>query len=131
LLTTISGAVPAKVLVCDDEEVLRSLIRATLEADFQIVESTSGDATLEKARAERPDLIVLDMMMPGTSGLDVLRQLRSDPELGSIPVLMLTARTQRSDREAATSAGADRFLAKPFSPIALAEIVSELVGDSR
>jgi CheY-like chemotaxis protein len=125
------SAVPAKVLVCDDEEVLRSLIRATLEADFEIVESTSGDATLELARAERPDLILLDMMMPGTSGLEVLRQLRADLELRSIPVVMLTARTQRSDREAATSAGADRFLAKPFSPIELAGIVSELVNGPR
>jgi CheY-like chemotaxis protein len=118
----------AKVLVCDDEEVLRSLIRATLEADFEIVEVTSGDATVEQARAERPDLIVLDMMMPGTSGLHVLDELRADPELGSIPVLMLTARTQRSDREAALNAGADRFLAKPFSPIELAELVTELVS---
>jgi len=121
----------AKVLVCDDEEVLRSLIRATLEADFAIVESINGDATLDQARAERPDLIVLDMMMPGTSGLDVLRELRADPELRSIPVLMLTARAQRSDREAAANAGADRFLAKPFSPIELAEIVTELVEGSR
>jgi len=118
-----------KVLVCDDEEVLRSLIRATLEGDFEIVEATSGDATLGKARAERPDLIVLDMMMPGTSGLDVLNELRSDPELASIPVLMLTARTQRSDRDAALNAGADRFLAKPFSPIELAGVVTELVAE--
>lgn len=118
-----------KVLVCDDEEVLRSLIRATLEGDFEIVEVTSGDATLEKARAERPDLIVLDMMMPGTSGLDVLNELRSEPELASIPVLMLTARTQRSDRDAALNAGADRFLAKPFSPIELAGVVTELVAE--
>jgi len=118
----------AKVLVCDDEEVLRSLIRATLEADFEIVEVMTGDATVEQARTERPDLIVLDMMMPGTSGLDVLDELRADPELASIPVLMLTARTQRSDREAALNAGADRFLAKPFSPIELAELVTELVS---
>ena len=115
--------------MCDDEEVLRSLIRATLEGDFEIVEVTSGDATLEKARAERPDLIVLDMMMPGTSGLDVLNELRSEPELASIPVLMLTARTQRSDRDAALNAGADRFLAKPFSPIELAGVVTELVAE--
>jgi CheY-like chemotaxis protein len=118
-----------KVLVCDDEEVLRSLIRATLEGDFEIVEVTSGDTTLERARAERPDLIVLDMMMPGTSGLDVLNELRSDPELGSIPVLMLTARTQRSDRDAALNAGADRFLAKPFSPIELVGVVTELLAE--
>jgi DNA-binding response OmpR family regulator len=118
-----------KVLVCDDEAVMRALIRATLEADFEIVEVTSGDATLERTRAERPDLIVLDMMMPGTSGLDVLSELRGDSDLASIPVLMLTARTQSSDRDAALRAGADRFLAKPFSPIELAGIVGELVSE--
>ena len=108
---------------------MRALIRATLEADFEIVEVTSGDATLERTRAERPDLIVLDMMMPGTSGLDVLSELRGDSDLASIPVLMLTARTQSSDRDAALRAGADRFLAKPFSPIELAGIVGELVSE--
>jgi CheY-like chemotaxis protein len=126
LLTTISGAVPAKVLVCDDEEVLRSLIRATLEADFQIVESTRGDATLETARAERPDLIVLDMMMPGTSGLDVLAALREEPGTGHTPVVVITAWTHA--QQEALAAGAQRFVSKPFDPDELKAIVDELLA---
>jgi len=77
----------------------------------------------------RPDLILLDMMMPGQSGLEVLAELRRDPELRGIPVLMLTARAQLTDREAAHLAGADRFLAKPFSPLELDGVVKELLGN--
>jgi DNA-binding response OmpR family regulator len=69
---------------------------------------------------------VLDMMMPGRSGLDVLSELRADPTLAGTPVLMLTARTQAADREAIVAAGADRFLAKPFSPAELEALVAEL-----
>ena len=119
----------ATVLVCDDEEVLRVLIRATLDGGvYTVVEATNGEEALEQARRVRPDVILLDMMMPGRSGLDVLTEIRSDPELGETPVLMLTARTQVNDREAAARAGADRFLAKPFSPLELLGVVDELVG---
>lgn len=115
------------VLVCDDEEVLRVLIAAALGNDYELVEARDGDEVLARARAERPDLIILDMMMPGRSGLDVLPELRSDPDLGPTPVVMLTARTQAADREAAAVAGADRFLAKPFSPLELSRVVAELL----
>jgi CheY-like chemotaxis protein len=115
------------VLVCDDEAVLRSLIGAALGSDYDLLEARDGDEVLEQARARRPDLIILDMMMPGKSGLDVLPELRSHPELASTPVVMLTARTQAADRDAAASAGADRFLAKPFSPLELS-LVAELLG---
>jgi CheY-like chemotaxis protein len=113
--------------VCDDEEVLRTLIGAALGDAYALVEAKDGDEALERARTEQPDLIILDMMMPGRSGLDLLPQLRSDPDVGATPVVMLTARTQVADREAAAAAGADRFLAKPFSPIELSRIVAELL----
>ena len=117
---------PTTVLVCDDEDVLRALVRATLDGgDYAIVEARDGDEALARALAERPDLILLDMMMPGRSGLDVLAELRRDPELAKTPVIMLTARTQASDREAADRAGANRYLAKPFSPLELASLVEE------
>lgn len=119
---------PTKVLVCDDEFVLRTLIKAALEPrGFAIVEAADGDEAIELVRLERPDVVVLDLMMPGRSGLDVLTELRSDAELSSTRVLMLSARTQLADREAAASAGADRFLAKPFSPLELASVIDELV----
>jgi len=119
---------PNTVLVCDDEEVLRALVRATLDdGAYRVIEAEDGDQSLELAREARPDLIVLDMMMPGRSGLDVLREVRSDPELAATPVVMLTARARVSDRDAALTAGADRYLAKPFSPLELISVVEELV----
>ena len=120
----------ATILVCDNEENLRSLIRATLDA-YRVVEARDGDQSVEVARAERPDLILLDMMMPGRSGLEVLEELRGDPQLSSTPVLMLTARAQAADRAAASAAGADAFLAKPFSPAQLAVLVDDLLDGRR
>lgn len=119
----------ATILVCDNEEPLRALIRATLDSDdYRVVEARDGDESLELAHSARPDLIVLDVMMPGRSGLEVLRELRDDPKLARTPVIMLTARAQGADREAAEAGGADRFLAKPFSPARLAELVDDLLG---
>jgi CheY-like chemotaxis protein len=118
-----------RVLICDNEEILRALIRATLEAGtYELVEARDGDEAIRIARGERPDVIVLDMMMPGRSGLDVLAELRADDDLASTPVVMLTARARAADREAALAAGADFFLPKPFSPAALAAAVEGLVA---
>src|SRR5256885_14470655 len=87
------------VLVCDDEQVLRALVRATLgTSPCELVEARDGDEALEQARRHRPDLILLDTMMPGRSGIDVLAELRADPELCGTPVIMLSARTQLGDR---------------------------------
>jgi two-component system phosphate regulon response regulator PhoB len=116
------------VLVCDNEEALRALVAATLEgAGYELVEARDGEQALAQARAVHPDLILLDMMMPVHTGLEVLAELRADPELADTPVVMLTARVQLTDREAALEAGADRFLAKPFSPLQLADVVAELL----
>lgn len=118
------------ILVCDNEEVLRGLVRASLDGNgYRLVEARDGDEAVEQARLVRPDLILLDMMMPGRTGLEVLAELRTDPELQAIPVVMLTARAQVTDREAASFAGADRFLAKPFSPLELNCLVKELLGN--
>ncbi|MGH2922086.1 MAG: response regulator, partial [Gaiellaceae bacterium] len=75
-----------------------------------------------------PDLIVLDMMMPGRTGLEVLGELRTESRFAETPVIMLTARAQAALREAAAEAGASRFLPKPFSPLALASLVEELLN---
>ena len=119
----------ATVLICDDEDVLRALVRATLDGGtHSIVEACDGEEALEQARRVHPDVILLDMMMPGKSGVDVLAELRRDPAVAETPVIMLTARTQAADREAAALVGATRFLAKPFSPSELAASVDELVS---
>jgi CheY-like chemotaxis protein len=120
---------PATILVCDDEAVLRALVRASLDDHgYAIVEARDGDQALELARAERPDLIVIDMMMPGRSGTEVVAEIRADEELRTTPIVMLTARAQVTDRAAALAAGVDRFLAKPFSPLELAETIEELLA---
>jgi DNA-binding response OmpR family regulator len=122
------AAVAARILVCDNEEPIRALVRAALGGDYEVLEARDGDESLELVRRERPELIVLDMMMPGRSGLDVLAELRGDAVASHTPVIMLTARTQVSDHDAATEAGADRFVGKPFSPAALADLVDELLA---
>jgi CheY-like chemotaxis protein len=119
---------PYTVLVCDDEDVLRALVRATLDGGaYAVIEARDGDEAIALARAARPDVIVLDMMMPGRTGLEVLAELREDRDLAGVPVVMLTARTQLSDRQAAAAKGVDAFLAKPFSPLELLAIVDELL----
>jgi len=119
---------PPRVLVCDNEEALRALVRGALDlGDYEIVEARDGDESLDLARSCDPDLIVLDMMMPGRTGLEVLAELRRDARYSETPVIMLTARTQAQDRQAAVDAGVSRFLPKPFSPLELASVVEELL----
>jgi CheY-like chemotaxis protein len=121
-----------KLLVCDDEEVLRQLLRATFESEgYDVLEARDGLEGVARARENRPDLIVIDMMMPGGSGLHALRELRQDASLRQTPVIMLTARAQLADRRAAAAAGADYYLAKPFSPLRLAELAGELLEHAR
>jgi DNA-binding response OmpR family regulator len=116
------------ILVCDDEDVLRALVRASLDnGAYRIVEAANGDEALALAQSEQPDLIVIDMMMPGRTGVEVVAELRKDETLTGTPVIMLTARAQVADRVAAQGAGADLYLTKPFSPIALAAAVEELL----
>jgi DNA-binding response OmpR family regulator len=119
----------ATILICDNEEPLRALVRASLDGDgHELLEARDGDEALALAREARPDLIVLDMMMPGRTGIDVLRDLRADPSFAHTSVIMLTARAQVADRAAAAEAGADRVLATPFSPLELGALVDELLS---
>lgn len=120
-----------KVLICDDEAVLRRLVRASLRGrDYELIDAADGEEALELARSEEPDLILLDVMMPRRTGLDVLHCLQEEPELASIPIVMLTARTQDADRAAALGAGVRRFFPKPFSPSELGALVDELLADA-
>ena len=119
----------AKVLIADDQANMRQLVRLTLETGrFQIFEAPDGDTALEVARRERPDLVFLDWTMPGLPGVEVCRALREDAAHATMRIVMLTARSQKQDRETARAVGADDYITKPFSPIELLEKVRDVLG---
>jgi CheY-like chemotaxis protein len=116
------------ILIADDEAHLRLLVRKTLtEDDYRIVEAVDGQEALARARKERPDLVVLDWMMPRLSGLQVLEALRSDPDTASVRVIVLTARSQQIDRSLALQQGISAYLVKPFSPLELIQLVERVL----
>lgn len=122
---------PPRILICDNEPALRGLVVAAISnEDYEVHQARDGDESLALARALEPDVIVLDMMMPGRTGLQVLAELRTEERFRETPVIMLTARAQASDRIAAADAGVSLFIAKPFSALELASIVSELVQEA-
>jgi two-component system, OmpR family, phosphate regulon response regulator PhoB len=109
--------VSAHILVVDDEPDIAAMVAYHLARESYRVRTVGdGDEALEAMERERPDLVVLDLMLPGMSGLDVLRELRGRPELESIPVILLTARREEDDRVEGLSLGADDYVSKPFSP---------------
>ncbi|WP_375282150.1 response regulator transcription factor [Pseudooctadecabacter sp.] len=105
-----------RVLLIEDEPNIIEAISYLLSRDGWTVHTHSnGETAMDKVRQGVPELIILDVMLPGRSGYDILRDLRADPETAEVPVMMLTARGQARDREMATSLGATQFMTKPFS----------------
>ena len=117
----------ASILICDDEPALRELMRLSLAPDYEFAEAADGDEAIALAGRVRPDLVLLDVMMPGTGGLAVLEHMRRDPELRATPVVVVSAFAAPADRRAALDAGATRFVKKPFDPDALRSLVEELL----
>ena len=117
----------ATVLICDDEPSLRELIRISLDGHYSFAEADDGEESLEIARRLRPDVIILDMMMPRLSGLEVLTQLRRDDALSDTRVIVLTA--QPGSREDALREGADLVMVKPFEPDQILAAVEEVLAD--
>ena len=108
---------PQTVLVIDDERDLIELVRYNLEkSGFDVIGATKAEAGLEIAKLNAPDVVVLDVMMPGQDGLEVCRQLRADARTARIPLIMLTAKASEADRVVGLEMGADDYLPKPFSP---------------
>jgi DNA-binding response OmpR family regulator len=117
------------LLIVDDEDGVRALVRMTLNSDnYRTLEAREGQQALELARQHHPDLILLDVMLPDLSGIDVCRALKDDPTMTSTTVIMLTAKAQQSDLGDAEAAGADGYFTKPFSPIALLQKVEAILG---
>lgn len=123
------AAVPdANVLLVDDDPVILKLLQVNFEMEgFHVSTANDGVEGLEKARAERPDIVLLDIMMPRMDGLEVTKALKSDPETKDIPIILLSAKAQASDIQAGKDMGADDYLTKPFDPLELLERVNELL----
>jgi CheY-like chemotaxis protein len=113
------------ILIREDEAALRELIRVSIGVGFGFLESADGVEALKLVKAHRPDVIILDLMLPGLSGLDVLAQLRADDNGRRLPVIVISAWSDARDE--AFAAGADRFVLKPFLPDDLRAVVEDLV----
>lgn len=108
---------PKKILVIEDDEDIQELVKYNLVKEgYQSLQALTGEDGLKLARGKQPDLIVLDLMLPGLDGMEVCKQLKRDPKTESIPVVMLTAKAEESDIVAGLEVGADDYLPKPFSP---------------
>ena len=118
---------PLKVLVCDDERHIVRLIQVNLERQgYTVVTAFDGKEGLEKIRSEKPNLCVLDVMMPYMDGFEVLKALRREPETENLPVIMLTAKAQDKDVFEGYHYGADMYLTKPFNPMELVTFVKRI-----
>jgi DNA-binding response OmpR family regulator len=116
------------VLVVDDEAPIRLLCRVNLEAEgMKVIEASDGDTGLELARAEHPDVVLLDVMMPGRSGWEVAEELLADESTSGIPIIFLTARAEVRDRAKGIDLGGVDYVTKPFNPVELAPLVQDLV----
>src|SRR5881409_1296410 len=118
-----------KVLVIDDEAPIRLLCRVNLEAErMDVIEAADGPSGVEKARAEEPDVILLDVMMPGLDGWHVAEQLLEDERTAGIPIIFLTARAEFRDRARGLDIGGVDYVTKPFNPLELAPLVQGLLA---
>lgn len=116
-----------KILAVDDEKHILRLVQINLEkAGYEVVTGTNGREAIEKVHSEKPELIVMDVMMPEMDGFEALKQLKSDPATADIPVIMLTAKAQDADVFHGWQSGADLYLTKPFNPIELLTFVKRI-----
>jgi CheY-like chemotaxis protein len=122
-----------KVLLVDDEVDIRRIAALSLSGvgGMEVAQASGGSEGIRKAREDRPDVILLDMMMPGLDGLATFQALRSDPETSAIPVVFLTAKAMSAEVDRLRGMGASGVLIKPFDPMALPRLLRELLGTGR
>lgn len=120
---------PMKILTIDDQPDIRRLIRMTLEFDgYDVIEASSGQEGIQLALEKKPDLILLDVMMPDMDGIYVSQCIRADPTLSAIPIVMLTALARDTGLDKGLDAGASFYLTKPFGPIELLDTIKQLLS---
>lgn len=119
----------SKVIVIDDEPFILMMIEDKLKkAGFKVITLRESINAVPVIRNERPDLIILDWMMPELSGIDLCKMLKADPDLAEIPIFMLTAKGQEADEQLGVKYGVTRYITKPFSPKSLLEMIEETIG---
>ena len=123
----------AKILVADDEPDVLFMTSFSLRSlgGYQVLEAHDGAEAVEIARRERPDLIVLDVKMPRMTGYEACRQIREDPELHATPVILLTAKGQKTELDEGRDAGASEYMLKPYAPATLIGLVKQLLGSQQ
>jgi two-component system phosphate regulon response regulator PhoB len=120
-----------RILICDDEPLLRELMRVALVGEYAFEEAGTVEESIERARVFRPDVALVDVMMPGGSGLDIIRHLRQEPELRHARCVVVSAFSGDDDRKEASEAGAEAFVPKPFDPDELSATVAALLAHER
>ena len=118
------------ILIADDEEAIRGLMIATLRNDdaYTLLTAADAETTIQLIREAVPDLVFLDVMMPGGNGFDICAEVTNDPALKHVKIIMLTALSSDEDRQRALDAGATDFITKPFSPTMLLQKVRDILG---
>ncbi len=121
-----------KILIAEDSSTVRTLVAARLSADgFEVLEAADGEEALILAKEGRPDLVVLDKVMPKLDGFEVVRALREDPETSAVPIVMLTDRTSEADVLGGLGLGVEEYMPKPFSPHELSIRVRRVLERAR
>jgi CheY-like chemotaxis protein len=121
----------ARILICDDEPALRELMRVALVGDYEFEEAETVSEAIEAAERFKPDVVLVDVMMPGGSGLDVVRRLADDPTLRDAQCVVVSAFAAETDQDEAREAGATAFVSKPFDPDDLSATVASLLVGKR
>ena len=119
-----------RILVVEDQEDLRGVLRDLLTSSgYEMLEAADGQAGVDKAKAEKPDLILMDIQMPVMDGYDATRQIKADPDLKPIPIVAVSSFAMKGDEEKARASGCDHYITKPYSPMQLLKTVRGLVGE--
>ena len=119
-----------KVLVVDDDTRMVRLLTMTLPSTYEVAQASDGISAVDVAERYAPDLVLLDVNMPGLNGFEVLRKIKSSPRLAKTKVIMVTARSDEADQNLGRQLGANAYMTKPFSPMALLDRVSKLLGEA-